>query len=59
MIMCKINDPDIRNYINGNFGKSDLIRDKMEYIVLNIQMKTPPDFTLVYQNSKYKNMYVK
>jgi asparagine N-glycosylation enzyme membrane subunit Stt3 len=50
----RINELDIGKYINGNFGKSDLIRDKVEYIVLNIQMKTPPYFTVVYQNSKYK-----
>ena len=50
----RINELNIGSYINGNFNKSDIIRDKVEYIVLNNQIKTPPYFTVVYQNSKYK-----
>ncbi len=50
----RINELNIGNYINGNFDRSDIIRDKVEYIVLNNKLKTPPYFTVVYQNSKYK-----
>ncbi|HOI72157.1 MAG TPA: glycosyltransferase family 39 protein [Methanobacterium sp.] len=49
----RLNSLDIGKYINGNFAKSDVISDKVGYIVLDVGMETPPYFTLVYQNERY------
>lgn len=50
----RVNRLDTGKYTGGKFTKSDITVDKVGYIVLDIGMETPPYFTLVYQNERYK-----
>lgn len=50
----RVNQLDIGKYIDGNFTKSDITKNKVGYIVLDAAMGAPPYSTLVYQNDQYK-----
>ncbi len=43
-----------KKYIEGKVKKSDLIKNKIGYFVLNVKAKAPPYSKLVYQNDEYK-----
>lgn len=50
----RVNALDTGKYMAGNFTKSDIIADKVEYIVLDAGKGTPPYSTVTYENDEYK-----
>jgi len=49
-----LNSIDVNKYVQGNFNESDIDKDHVGYIVLNLNIKTPTHTKIVYQNNEYK-----